>query len=83
MNKLTKQIRNNDGFIYETTKTEAEEYFYGDEACEFGTPVPHGMWESLLIAPVLDEEERKEFLSNHCYSPLVRELIQESMKGGE
>ena len=83
MNKLTKQIRNNDGFIYETTKTEAEEYFWGDTADVFGKPKPKGMWEAMFVAPVLDEEERKEFLSNRCYSPLVKELIQGSMKGDE
>ena len=83
MNKLTKQIRNNEGFIYETTKAEAEYYFYGDEACEFGTPVPKGMWEAMFVAPVLDEEERKEFLASHCECPLVRQLILESMKGDE
>ena len=83
MNKLTKEIRNNDGFIYETTKQEAHEYFYGDVADVLGQPNPNGMWESLFVAPILDENDRKEYLSNHCYSPLVRQLIQDSMKGGE
>ena len=80
MNKLTKQIRNNDGFTFETTKSEAEDYFWGDVACEFGTPKPEGMWESLLTAPVLDEENRKEYLANHCECPLVRKLLQDIMK---
>ena len=75
------KIRVEDGFAYEMTRAEAEEYFYGDTACEFGTPVPHGMWESLFTAPVLDEEERKEYLANRCYSPLVKKLIQGSVKG--
>lgn len=83
MNKLTKQIRNNDGFIYETTKAEAEEYFYGDLADVLGQPKPQGMWEAMFVAPVLDDEERKEYLSSHCYSPLVRQLIHDSMKEGE
>ena len=83
MSKLTKQIRNNDGFIYETSKSEAEEYFYGDVADVLGQPKPKGMWEAMFVAPVLDDEERKEFLANHCYSPLVKELIQNSMKGDE
>ena len=83
MNKLTKQIRNNDGFIFETTKAEAEEHFYGDTACEFGTPKPVGCWEALFVAPVLDEEARKDYLANHCYSPLVKELIQSSVKGDD
>ena len=83
MNKLTKQIRNNEGFIFETTKAEAEERFYGDVADVLGQPKPKGMWEATLTAPVLDEEERKEYLANHCECPLVRQLIQGSMKEGE
>ena len=83
MNKLTKQIRNNDVFTYEMTKTEAEEYFYGDVADVLGQPSPKGMFEAMFVAPVLDEEERKEYLANHCECPLVRELIQCSMKRGE
>ena len=74
------KVRTKDGFIYEMTKTEAEEYFYGDEACEFGTPKPVGCWEALFTAPILDENDRKEYLANHCECSLVRELIQESMK---
>ena len=77
------KIRTKDGFQCEMTKAEAEEYFYGDTACEFGSPVPQGMWEALITAPVLDEEERKEFLANHCECPLVRHLIQGSMKGSD
>ena len=77
------KIRTKDGFAYEMSKSEAEEYFYGDIACEFGKPKPKGMWEAMFVAPVLDDEERKECLANHCYSPLVRELIQNSMKGGD
>ena len=83
MYKLPKQIRTKDGFTYETTKAEAEEYFYGDVACEFGTPVPHGMWEAMFVAPVLDERARREFLAEHCECPLVRQLILESLKGDE
>ena len=75
------KVRTKDGFTYEMSKTEVEERFYGDEACEFGTPKPVGMWEATFLAPVLDEEERKEYLANHCYSPIVRQLIQGSMKG--
>ena len=83
MNKLTKQIRNNDGFTYEMTKAEAEEYFWGDAADVLGQPKPKGMFEALFVAPILDENDRKEFLANHCYSPLVKELIQSSMKGDD
>lgn len=83
MNKLTKQIRNSEGFIFETTKAEAEEYFYGDVACEFGTPVPKGMWEAMFVAPVFDDEERKEYLANYCECSLVRQLIQGSIKGDD
>lgn len=77
------KVRTKDGFTYEMTKAEAEERFYGDIALEFGTPKPLGCWEALFTAPVLDEEERKEYLANHCYSPLVRQLIHDSMKEGE
>ena len=72
-----------DGFQYEMTKTEAEEYFWGDVADVLGQPKPKGCWEAQFTAPVLDEEERKEYLANHCYSPLVRQLIQDSMKDGD
>ena len=77
------KVRTKDGFAYEMTRAEAEEKFYGDAACEFGKPKPKDMWESLFTAPVLDEEERKEYLANHCVCPLVRQLIQDSMKGGD
>ena len=77
------KIRTNDGFIYETTKAEAEEYFYGDVADVLGQPTPKGMWEAMFVAPILDENDRKEYLANHCYSPLVRELIQSVMKEGK
>ena len=75
------KVRTKDGFQFEMNKSEAEEHFYGDIACEFGTPVPHGMWEAMFVAPVLDERARKEYLANHCECPLVRQLIQSSMKG--
>ena len=75
------KIRTKDGFTFEMTRAEAEEYFYGDIACEFGTPKPVGCWEALLTAPIIDENDRKEYLANHCYSPLVRQLIQSSTKG--
>ena len=74
------KVRVKDGFAFEMNKAEAEEYFYGDTACEFGTPKPVGCWEALFTAPVLDEEERKEYLGSHCECPLVRELLQGSMK---
>ena len=77
------KVRVKDGFAFEMNKAEAEEYFYGDAACEFGTPKPVGLWEALLTAPVLDENDRKEYLASHCYSPLVKELIQNSMKEGD
>ena len=77
------KIRTKEGFAYEMSKAEAENYFYGDEACEFGTPKPVGLWEALLTAPILDEEARKDYLANHCYSPLVRKLLQESIKGDD
>ena len=76
------KVRTKDGFTFEMTKEEAEQYFYGDVACEFGTPKPVGCWEATLTAPVLNERARKEYLANHCECPLVRELIQCSMKGG-
>ena len=76
------KVRTKDGFTFEMTKEEAEEKFYGDEADVFGQPKPKGMWEALFVAPILDENDRKEYLANHCYSPLVRQLIQGSMKGG-
>ena len=77
------KIRTKDGFQFEMTKSEAEERFYGDEADVFGQPKPKGMWEAIFVAPVLDDEERKEFLSNYCECPLVRQLIQSSIKGDE
>ena len=77
------KARTKDGFQYEMTIMEAEEYFYGDEADVLGQPKPKGMWEALLTAPILDEEERKEYLANHCECPIVRELIQNSMKGDD
>ena len=75
------KVRTKDGITYEMTEAEAEEHFYGDVADVLGQPKPNGMWEALFTAPVLDEEERKEYLANHCECPLVRELIQGSMKG--
>ena len=75
------KVRTKDGFTFEMNKAEAEEKFYGDEADVFGQPKPKDMWEGLLTAPVFDEEERKEYLANHCVCPLVRQLIQSSMKG--
>ena len=77
------KIRTKDGFTYEMTKAEVEEYFYGDVADVLGQPTAKGMWEAMLVAPILDENDRKEYLSNHCYSPIVRQLIQDSMKEGE
>ena len=77
------KVRTKDGFTYEITKAEAEEHFWGDVAEVLGQPKPNGIWEALFVAPILDENDRKEFLANHCYSPLVRQLIQSSMKGGE
>ena len=77
------KIRTKDGFSYEMTKTEAEEYFWGDDVDVLGQPKPKGMWEAMFTAPVLDERARKEYLANHCYSPLVRQLIQNSMKDGD
>ena len=80
---MSKIRTDKDGFAHEMTKAEAEERFYGDVADVLGQPKPKGMWESLFTSPVLDEEERKDYLANHCYSPLVRELIQGSMKRGD
>ena len=77
------KVRTKDGFAYVMTRDEAEEKFYGDVADVLGQPKPKGMWEAMFTAPVLDENDRKEFLSNHCYSPLVRKLIQNSMKEGD
>ena len=77
------KVRTKEGFTYEMTRAEAEEKFYGDAADVFGQPKPKGMWEALFVAPVLDEEERKDYLVNYCHSPLVKELIQSSMKGDE
>lgn len=77
------KVRTKEGFQYEITKAEAEEKFYGDAADVLGQPKPKGLWEAQFTAPVLDEEERKKYLVNHCYSQLVRELIQGSMKDGE
>ena len=77
------KVRTKEGFQFEMSKAEAEEYFYGDIACEFGKPKPKGMWEAMFVAPILDENDRKEFLANHCECPLVRQLIQDSMKGDD
>ena len=77
------KVRTKDGFQFEMTKEEAEEYFYGDVADVLGQPKPKGLWEATLTAPVLDEEERKEYLAAHCECPLVKELIQSSMKGDD
>ena len=77
------KVRTEDGFTFEMTRAEAEERFYGDVADVLGQPVPKGMWESQFTAPILDENDRKEFLANHCECPLVRELIQSSMKGDD
>ena len=74
------KVRTKDGFTFEMTKTEAEEHFYGDVADVLGQPKPKGMWEAMFVAPILDENDRKEFLTNHCECPLVRHLILESMK---
>lgn len=71
------------GFEYEMTRAEAEEKFYGDIACEFGTPVPQGAWEAQFTAPESDERARREYIAEHCYSPLVRQLILSSIKGDE
>lgn len=74
------KIRTKDGFKFEMSKEEAEEYFWGDVADILGQPKPKGMFEALFTAPVLDENDRKEYLANHCECPLVRQLIQSSMK---
>lgn len=77
------KVRTKDGFTYEMTKAEAEERFYGDVADVLGQPTPKGMWEATFTAPILDENDRKEYLANHCVCPLVRQLIQSSMKDGD
>ena len=74
------KARTKDGFTYEMTKAETEDYFWGDAADVLGQPKPKGMWEAMIVAPILDENDRKEFLANHCECPLVRQLIQGSMK---
>ena len=80
---MSKVRKDKNGFSFEMTKAEAEEYFYGDEADVLGQPKPKGMWEALFVAPILDENDRKEFLASRCYSPLVSQLIQNSMKEGD
>ena len=75
------KVRTEDGFTFEMTRAEAEEKFYGDVADVLGQPKPKGMWEGMFVAPVLDEEERKQYLARHCECPLVKELIQSSVKG--
>ena len=75
------KVRTKDGFQFEMTKAEAEEKFYGDVADVLGQPKPKGLWEAKFTAPVLDERARKEYLANHCECPLVRQLIQDTMKG--
>ena len=77
------KVRVKDGFAYEMTKAEAEEKFYGDVADVLGQPKPKGMFEAMFVAPILDENDRKEFLANHCECPLVRQLIQGSIKGDD
>ena len=77
------KVRTKDGITFEMTKAELEEKFYGDVADELGQPKPKGMWEAIFVAPILDENDRKEYLANHCYSPLVRQLNQDSMKGSD
>ena len=77
------KVRTKEGFTFEMTKAELEECYYGGIADVLGKPKPKDMWEALLTAPVLDEEERKEYLANHCECPLVKELIQSSMKGDD
>ena len=77
------KVRTKDEFAYEMTKAEAEEYFWGDASDVLGKPKPKGMWEATLTAPVLDERARKEYLANHCECPLVRQLIQDTMKRGD
>lgn len=80
---MSKVRTDKDGFTYEMTKAEAEEKFYGDVADVLGQPKPKGLWEAMFVAPVLDERARKEFLANHCECPIIRQLIQDSMKEGE
>ena len=77
------KVRTKDGFTYVMTKEELEEGYYGGVADVLGKPKPKDMWEALLSAPVLDEDERKQYLARHCECPLVKELIQNSMKEGE
>ena len=77
------KVRTKEGFAFEMSKAEAEEYFWGDAADVLGQPKPKGMFEAMFVAPILDENDRKEFLANHCECPLVRELIQSSMKGDD
>lgn len=77
------KVRTKDGFQFEMTKAEAEERFYGDAADVLGKPKPKALWEAQFTAPVLDERARKDFLANHCECPLIRQLIQSSMKGEE
>ena len=77
------KVRTKDGFAYEMTRAEAEEKIYGDVADVLGQPKPKGMWEAMFVAPLLDEEERKEYLANHCECPLVRQLIQRTIKGDD
>ena len=77
------KVRTKEGFQFEMNKSEAEEYFWGDVTDVLGQPKPKGMWEALFVAPMLDENDRKEFLANHCECPLVRQLIQSSMKGDD
>lgn len=74
------KVRTKEGFTFEMSKSEAEEHFWGDAADVLGQPKPKGMWEALFVAPILDENDRKEFLASHCYSPLVRKLLHDSMK---
>ena len=76
------KVRTKDEFTFEMSKSEAEEYFWGDVADALGQPKPKGCWEAMFTAPILDENDRKEYLANHCECPLVRQLIQDSMKGG-
>ena len=77
------KARTKEEFTFEMTKAEAEDYFWGDAADVLGQPKPKGLWEAQFTAPVLDERARKEYLANHCECPLVRQLIQNTMKEGE
>ena len=83
MSKVRNARIDKDGFEYEMTREEAEDYFFGDIALEFGTPVPEGAWEATIAATALDENERRRYIAKHCYSPLVRQLILSSIKGDE